>query len=709
MEDARALFLQIPQQEPTHAHLAWYSLASLDSAAGDVSGALLHAQQSIAANPAFPNAHLALSILLSKTGRYQEAWLAVNEALRLAPDYAEAKSHQTLLAAAIRTPSVAASAQAEWPGVIPQTLSEVIAVAELSLQQGQILQACFWYQAYIKAGRPDMHGAFFNLGVIMCGEERRAEAEAYFRQAVHLAPTFLLGYLNLGTVLEQLDRPEEALDIWQRGCEQHAGDDQDTLIKLYNNLGRLNEQLRRFEKAEAALYTSLQLDLQQPPVIQHWYHLRQKQCKWPVLHGFPGQDFPYIRKHVSALAMLAATDDPAEQLACSKRFVEEKVGKFPRMVAKGHQYGHERIRIAFLSSDLSMHAVSLLTVELFETLDRNVFEVYAFCWSKEDGTAFRQRVIHGFDHFFKVGHLSDQAIADMVVSHEIDVVVDLQGITSGARPDIVARGPAPMQITWLGFPGPTALPHVDYVIADPFIFPEELKPYFTEAPLYMDTLFQVSDSRREVGPTPPRSALGLPEDAFVYCALNNNYKITPEMLTCWMQILHAVPHAVLWLLEDNEWSKANLTRAAMAHGITPERLIFAGRVLPQDYLGRFAAADLFLDTCPYNAGTTANDALWAGLPLLTLSGKTYVSRMAGSLLHSAGLDNLITFSPADYQKRAIELAGSHSMELQQARKRLSALREAGELFQTKRFCTEFANRLHALVASQQSAIPKMKT
>jgi predicted O-linked N-acetylglucosamine transferase (SPINDLY family) len=417
-------------------------------------------------------------------------------------------------------------------------------------------------------------------------------------------------------------------------------------------------------------------------------------CKWPAWHGL-GMSRDEVLQHASALGMMALSDDPAQQLECAKRFVREKVGTFERMVPRGHRYGHDRLRIGFLSSDLSMHAVSLLTVEMFEKFDRSKVEVHAFCWSKEDGTAFRERVRSAFDMFHKIGGLTDEQAAQLIVDNEIDVVFDLQGITSGARPNIVARGPAPLQVAYLGYVGTSALPHVDHVIADKFIFPEELQPYFTEEPLYLP-FFQVSDSQRVMGPKPTRAQFGLPDDAFVYCAFNNNYKITPELFESWMRILRRVPHGVLWLLEDNPWSRENLTRAAQVHGVEPERLHFAGRIDPRDYLARFTVADLFLDTNPYGAGTTANDALWAGLPVLTMPGRTYVSRMAGAILKAMRLDELIAQSAADYEDHAVRVA--------QQPEALAALRAAVQSTEHRSRIFDTAETCRRMTAPIQDAL-----
>jgi predicted O-linked N-acetylglucosamine transferase (SPINDLY family) len=278
----------------------------------------------------------------------------------------------------------------------------------------------------------------------------------------------------------------------------------------------------------------------------------------------------------------------------------------------------------------------MLTVELFELHDRDNFEVYGFDWSREDGSALRQRVIQAMDHFERIHGLSDEAAAQLIRKHEIDILVDLQGQTLGARANMLAYRPAPIQITYLGLPATTGLPFIDYVIADRFLIPEAAAANYSEKPLYMPDIYQVSDRQRLSAQPPTRASCGLPEDGFVFCSFNNNSKFTPDMFHAWMNILRQVPGSVLWLLADNPWAKENILREALANGVEEDRLIFAPRVSPEDYLARYAVADLFLDTYPFNAGTTANDALWMGLPVLTRAGQTFASRMAGALLTAAG-------------------------------------------------------------------------
>jgi predicted O-linked N-acetylglucosamine transferase (SPINDLY family) len=589
-------------------------------------------------------------------------------------------------------------------GAYPQALVRAMEQAQALQAQGRTDAAIAAYAAYLKDGkdgdRSVAHVALYNAGVLLSQAGRPLEAEAYMRQSVALKPDFVLGRIGQGQMAEANGRPHDAIAAWTEAlphADAATAEGVGHRVTLLNHLGRLRELQRDYPPAEAALAESLQLRPDQPPVLHHWIHLRQKQCAWPVIPGPPSRQREVLAS-ASALAMLGLSDDPAEQLASAGRFVEQKVGRFERRVPRGHRYGHARLRIGYLSSDLSMHAVSLLTVELFERHHRDRVEVHAFCWSREDGTPFRERVRCAFDRFHRIDGLDDEAAAELIRAQEIDVLVDLHGLTSNARPNIVARGPAPLQVAFLGFPGPTALPHVDHVVADPFIFPDALRAGFTEAPLMLPTLYQCSDSKRPIGPLPTRAQLGLPEGRFVYCAFNNNFKFTPEVFEAWMRMLRRVPDAVLWLLEDNPWSHANLRQAAGAHGVDPARLIFAPRVQPADYLARFTAADLFLDTYPYNAGTTANDALWAGLPLLTLSGRTYVSRMAGSLLTSAGLHELVTFDLDDYERVGVEMATDRD-RLKGLRERLRAEKDGGRLFSTERFAREFEDALSAALAA----------
>ena len=299
-------------------------------------------------------------------------------------------------------------------------------------------------------------------------------------------------------------------------------------------------------------------------------------------------------------------------------------------------------------------------------------------------------MIQAFDHFIRLDTLDDDDAAQLIRKHEIDILIDLHGQTRGARPQMIARRPAPIQITYLGLPATTGLPAIDYVIADRFLIPEEYAHFYSEKPLYLPDVYQVSDRRRPCAEAPSRQECGLPDDAFVFCSLNNNHKYTPEVFACWMNILRRVPHSVLWLLADNRWAEENLRKEAEKHGIDSGRLLFSKRVSPEQYLARYTAADLFLDTFPFNAGTTANDALWMGLPILTLSGKSFAARMAGALLSAANLPELITFKLEDYEEQAVALAQDRT-KLAAIKEKLVAARQESPLFDSKAFAQHLEN------------------
>jgi len=576
------------------------------------------------------------------------------------------------------------------------SLSDLVAICEAYVKEGQFEKAILLYRNYINSKAPDAFLARYNLGALYSTINEHYFSAACYEELTKTHPGFLPSHMNLATVYERLGRNKDAIVAWEKILsipQIIAPENKIERIKVYNNLGRLNELEKFYEKAEQYLFESLKIEPSQAAPLQHWFHLRQKQFKWPILTDDEFCQKP-IEEIMSPLASLAYTNDPALQRACAERFVREKVTHRVRRVAKHHRYFHDKIRIGYASSDLSTHAVSLLTVELFEFHDRSKFEVHAFCWSPEDGTPFRQRVKSAFDQFHPIGHLSDDEAADLIQSLEIDVLVDLQGLSGRARPNLISQGAAPVQFSYLGYPGTTGLPHVDYVIADRFIFPEDLKKHFSEEPLFLDTVFQVSDSKRKIGPEKPRSFYGIPDNKFVFCSFNNSYKYTPEIIGTWSEILARCSDSILWLLEDNKSSQENILAEFKKYNVAIDKIYFSGRIPPEDYLARFRCADLFLDTFPYNAGTTANDALFSGLPVLTLVGNTYVSRMAGSLNFALGLPQMNCRTNFEYQEKASKLANSKN-DIQKIRDAIDIGKS--NLFDIKCLVTEYEKRIKEIL------------
>lgn len=572
------------------------------------------------------------------------------------------------------------------PARAGQNLVELFSQAEALAQEGQPAKVRALYEEWIAAnpGHPLAHAALFNLG---CSQMYSAPevAEASFREALRLLPNFLQALYNLGTTLERLGRIPEALEAWARLTalpDTSTGLEREMLLLGLNHSGRVLEQQRRFREAEEVLSRSLRVDPTQRKVIHHWVHLRQKQCAWPVLAEMPGLDRETLQDAASALAMLDITDDPEVQLSAARRFVAEHITPGLERLAKPGGHEHKRLRIGYLSSDFCLHPVAMLMVELFERHNRDRVEVYGYCWSREDGSELRRRVIAALDHHVPIGDMNDEQAARRIRADEIDVLIDLHGPTAGARPNILARRPALVQASYLGFPGTSGMPCIDYVLCDREVLPQATLPHMTEKPLYLPEVFQVCDTRRPASPAPSRAACGLPETGTVFCVFNNSHKITPEMFGTWLNILTRVPESVLWLVADDPNVRENLSRVAEERGLAG-RILFAPRAAPPDYLARYATADLFLDCFPFNGGTTANDALFMNLPIVTLRGRAFASRMAGSLLRHLGLGELVADSLQQYEDLAVEV-GSDPARLAALRQHLATARKDAALFDTAR-------------------------
>lgn len=529
--------------------------------------------------------------------------------------------------------------------------------------------------------------AEFNLGVIYFSSQEYENSAACYERVKKQNPSLLQASINLGLAREKQALWDAACDEW-KAVELHADkekeDERKILISAFNNIARLQENRKIYDDAELYLRKSLLLDPAQEDVLHHLVFVRARQCLWPVYEAPEGVSLDLMKSSTSALANIALTDDPAAQLRTAKNYAEKKAPLEKNTLSNNTNYGHKKIRIGYCSSDFSLHPVSMLTVELFELHDREKFEIFGFCWSPNDGSELRERVITAFDQYIQIGHLSDEEAAKKIRSLEIDILVDLQGQTAGARMKMLAWRPAPVQVTYLGLPATTGMSAIDYVIADKYLIPEELAKFYSEKMIYMPDVYQVSDRQRKSSPAKKRSDYGLPLSGFIFCSFNNNYKYTQDVFEAWMNILKRVPDSVLWLLADNPISVKNLVNQAKKHGVDSDRLIFSERAAPADYLAKYLVADLFLDTFPFNAGTTANDALWMELPVLTMSGQAFASRMAGALLNAAGLTELITSNLTEYEDKAVYFANNAS-KIKKLKSKLNKIKKNGILFDTPAF------------------------
>jgi predicted O-linked N-acetylglucosamine transferase (SPINDLY family) len=411
------------------------------------------------------------------------------------------------------------------------------------------------------------------------------------------------------------------------------------------------------------------------------------------------------RRVVHPFAFLVNSQSPSAQLQCARTYVADQCPPAARPVAAGRAYRRDRIRIAYLSTKYHDHAGAYLTAGLFEAHDRQRFEITAVSLGPAAEGGMRERLVRAFDRFVDVRGRSDVEVAQMLAEAEIDIAVDLTGHAADSRPGILAHRPAPIQVNFLGFPGTLGADYIDYIVADRFVIPPGDEAWYAEQVVRLPDTYQVNDGKRRIAElTSTRAEAGLPDTGFVFCCFNHNYKIMPEIFDIWMRLLDHVPGSVLWLLEDNVEAAASLRREAERRGVGPERLVFAPRRALDEHLARHRLADLFVDTLPYNAHTTASDALWAGLPVVTCMGRTFAGRVAGSLLDAVGLPDLVTHSLPDYGALALKLATTPDM-LSAIRARLARNRTTYPLFDTDRFRRHLESAYATMWERHQRGLP----
>jgi predicted O-linked N-acetylglucosamine transferase (SPINDLY family) len=537
----------------------------------------------------------------------------------------------------------------------PTSFGELLATAEqFGTNKGgrEVIDLYRTWIALHGTGGRQTHAAWFNLGAEWGHAGEPDNAILAYRAALALRPDFTPAAINLGLLLERRGDTEAALACWTETLQKD-----DARIALLNQRARLLEQLGRLADARTAMRASLAIQHDQPDVIQHWLHVRQRMCDWPILNdAILGLSPDDLMANCGPLAALALTDQVAVQASIAGAWILRKIPPAPEHLAPRNGYHHDRIRVGYLSSDFCRHAMSYLIAELFERHDRSRFEIHGYCTSPDDGSDIRRRVIAAFDRFTIIKDMTDEAAARAIRADEIDILIDLNGLTTGTRMAILRWRPAPIQATYLGFIGPVPMPELDFLLCDEFVIPPAYAALYQPQPLYIAPNYQANDRKRVIGEPVTRSGAGLPEDRFVFCCFSNHYKITETMFGAWMEILRRVEDSVLWLVSDNIWSRDNLRARATILGIDPARILFAERVDPATYMARLALPDLFLDTSPYNAGTIASDAIRMGLPMVTLSGESFASRMAGRLLQAIGATEGITTTIEQYVETTVTLA-----------------------------------------------------
>lgn len=629
--------------------------------------ALVALDRALAVKSNFPEALSNRGNALRALGRHKEAAASYRRAVRFRPDFAEALHNlgATLL-------------ELQRPGDALESLDRVLALVS---NNGE---AHYW------------------RGNALLALDRPEEALASYRHALQLRPDIPETHYNLGNVLLDLGRPAEALAAFDAALRLRPG----YVEALYNRGGALQE-LRRHEEAAATYARLLMLMPAHRYALGKLFHSRQFVCDWTCheedlrkledsVRAGQSQDMPF--------PFLAVSDDPALQLQCAQAYTAARYPPLPAAPQPEPGGGHERIRIAYLSADFRDHALSYLMAGVFEAHDRQRFEVHAISLRPPDASATGRRVAAAFEHFHDVSRLSDAEAAGLIRKLGIDIAVDLSGYTENNRTNILAGRPAPVQVNYLGFPATMGADYIDYLLADAFVIPEAMQQHYAEKVVRLPGCFQANDDKRVIAqPLPTRAEAGLPESGFVFCAFNNLHKFTPRLFDVWMRLLARVPDSVLWIAAGDATAQQNLCSEAERRGVEAHRLVFSPRLPYAEHLARLSLADLFLDTLPFNAGTTASDALWAGVPVLTCAGEAFAARMAGSLLHAAGLPELVTHTLADYEALALALA-IRPERLTALRARLGGDRSALPLFDTARFTRHLESTYAAMQLRRRAGL-----
>jgi predicted O-linked N-acetylglucosamine transferase (SPINDLY family) len=546
------------------------------------------------------------------------------------------------------------------------SISELFQFAENFNVTGHRGEAAELYKAWIafNDSNPLLHLVFFNYSVTLRQMGDLTGSIHALRAALRLDPAFGQAHINLGRALEDAGLTGQAIEQWKAYVEMTGELTADRIghrLMSLQHMGRVLESSGVLDQAEATLWKAMELKPERTEAGQHWTALRQRQCKWPTLVASEHVTMRNLLDALSPLTLACYSDDPVFQLAKAYRYCKHLVGRpdltgFSRITPRKKTGTGHRLRIGYVSSDLRDHAVGFALREVLELHDKESVEIYAYYMGdKRTGDETQTRMLAAVDAWRDIVAMDDRAVAQQIIADEIDILVDVNGYTKHARTKIFAYRPAPVIVNFCGFPGTMASPFHQYVITDPQIIPPENEIYYTEKVLHI-ACDQPIDRKREIAPRPTRAEFGLPEDAFIFACFNGMQKITQQCFGRWMAILSATPGSLLWLLGGDEEANVRLKQMAEQSGIDPERLIFATKTPNARHLARIALADLFLDTFPYGAHSTAGDALTVGLPVLTFPGKGFASRFCSSIVLAAGAPELICTDPNDYVLKAVQLA-----------------------------------------------------
>jgi len=714
LADAERLYLRVmadDPREPTAPHM----LGVVRAQQGRNSEALELMGVALALRPEAPEVLSNYGNVLKAEGRFAEALDSYDKALAIKPDYIATWNKRALVLRDMGRLDLALESAAKALAMQPDHVEALNTSGIVLADLGRLPEALARYDQAL-ALAPDFPDALNNRALTLKALKRPEEALASVEQALRVHSGFAEAWNNRGIILFDLKRMGEALQSHDRAlalspnhaeaynsraavqfglrwfsesledCDRALALRRDFADALYNRGNALSE-LNRPQEALLSYEQALAIDPNHPSALSGLANAAMAVGDWKRtarLGEALKADVLAGKSRIQPFVLMGYQDDNELQLRCSQNYVRQAGPGALAPLWLGVRYDHAKIRLAYLSADFHEHVTSTLLVEMFERHDRDRFEITAVSFGPNDNSRMRARLVKAFDRFHDARQQSDREVAQLLRQWEIDIAVDLGGYTSGARPWVLAHRPSPVQVKYIGYTGTSGSDFIDYIIADDVVVPQDQQRFFSEKVTYLPDTLWVTDVNRPVCDAPSRGEAGLPQTGFVFCCFNHNWKITPPIFDIWMRLLGRVEGSVLWLLEGNANIRGNLCKEAAARGVAEDRLIFAARTTPEKHLARQQLADLFLDTLPYNAHTTASDALWAGLPVITTPGRSFPARVAASILKAADQQNLIARDLAEYEALALKLAREPDT-LAAIRNRLRSSRDGLALFDTARF------------------------
>jgi protein O-GlcNAc transferase len=656
--------------------LALQALGNLDTARDSF-------LKAVALKPDYAEAHSNLGNVLMGLGKMQDAEASFRQALAIKPDYVKACNNMGLALRDLGRLDEAIDTYQQAVSLSPDFFEAHSNLGNALKEQGWLTESLNSFRAAL-AIKPDYAEAHNNMGLTLMESGQVDQAKDCYTTAISLKPDYAEAFNNLGNAQQLSGSPVPALDNFNRAISLNPD-----FAEAQNNLGSALVRLGKLEEAIVAYKVALRIQPDFEHAAANLLHQLRHACAWSEIEQLDAQFKDGSNAAISPFENVTSSANPSQNLAVAQaesRRIADKVSDLKSNFNFSTQSSPtDKITIGYLSCDFQDHATAHLMLSLFALHNRDDFNIFTFSYGQDDDSHYRTRIVADSDRFFDLVEDDYLQAAEKIAASGVDILVDLKGHTHNNRLEICALRPAPVQVSYLGFPGTTGADFMDYFITDPVVTPEDQVAFYSEKLVCLPHTYQATDNTQQIADVPlSRSDCGLPDDGFVFCSFNGNFKIEAVLFDVWMRLLDKTPGSVLWLYNSNDLAKTNLKREAAARGVDPDRLVFAAKVPKDQHLARYRLADLALDTRTCGGHTTTSDALWAGLPVLTMQGKHFASRVSASLLSAIGMPELITRNLEDYEALALELA-QHPGKLAGLEAKLASNRLSEPLFDTPRF------------------------